>query len=102
MFFRRPFFYKKFNEKILKFQGKFDKLRSRRVPSHAFVVNLVRPGTEQPQRSECSAEDKARHFFFWVLISLILKEIQNQTAKETTNVLDQTLAFFCCFCATYI
>ena len=93
MFFRRPFFYKKFNEKILKFQGKFDKLRSRRVPSHAFVVNLVRPGTEQPQRSECSAEDKARH---------ILKEIQNQTAKETTNVLDQTLAFFCCFCATYI
>ena len=63
MFFRRPFFYEKINEKILKFRGKFDKLRSRRVPSHAFVVNLVRPGTEQPQRSECSAEDKARLFF---------------------------------------
>ena len=35
--------------------------------------------------------------FFGVLISLILKEIQNQTAKETTNVLDQTLAFFVVF-----
>ena len=36
-------------------------------------------------------------FFFWFIISLILKEIQNQTAKETTNVLDQTLAFFLLF-----
>ena len=50
---------------VLKFQCEFDKLRPRRVPSHAFAVNLVRPGTEQPQRSECSAEDKARHFFFF-------------------------------------
>lgn len=59
------FFVGRFSIKILKFKGKFDKLRSRRVPSHAFVVNLVRPGTEQPQRSECSAEDKARHFFLF-------------------------------------
>ena len=64
MFFVGRFSTKSSMKKILKFQGKFDKLRSRRVPSHAFVVNLVRPGTEQPQRSECSAEDKARHFFF--------------------------------------
>lgn len=35
--------------------------------------------------------------FFWFIISLILKEIQNQTAKETTNVLDQTLVFFVVF-----
>ena len=56
---------------FLKFRLQFDKLRPRRVPSHAFVVNLVRPGTEQPQRSECSAEDKARHFFFFLSVYLV-------------------------------
>lgn len=42
-------------------------------------MNLVRPGTEQPQRSECSAEDKARHFFLYLSILLILRNLNLAT-----------------------
>lgn len=45
---------------------------------------------------------KLTYFTISAQFGLILKEIQNQTTKETTNVLNQTLAFFCGFCATYI